>query len=97
MRKVTAFLYYSESQNHYELVSFYVVTARGNLIRLVAPENVSRYKYCFFADLLKSAETILKTNDFYVVNYYDFGGKISGIICLKVPEDFSEEPQKFLI
>lgn len=97
MRKVTAFLYYSQVEIHYEMVSFYVVTAKGNVIRLVAPEHIAHYKYAFIADMIKSAESILKNNGFYVSNYYDFGRKISGIICLKVPEGFSEEPQKFLI
>lgn len=97
MRKVTAFLYYSKVELHYEMVSLYVVTAKGNIISLVAPEHVAPYKYPFIAEIIESAESILKANDFYVSNYYDFGGKISGIICLKVPEGFSEKPQKFLI
>ena len=97
MRKVTAFLYYSQVEMHYEMASFYAVTAKGNVTRLVAPEHIAPFKYPFIADMIKSAESILKANGFYVSNYYDFGGKISGIICLKVPEGFSEEPQKFLI
>lgn len=97
MRKVTAFLYYSENVMNYEIVSFYAVTAKGNICRLIAPEHIAHYKYAFIADMIKSAESILKNNGFYVSNYYDFGRKISGIICLKVPEGFSEEPQKFLI
>lgn len=97
MRKVTAFLYYSQNGLNYEIVSFYAVTAKGNICRLIAPEHIAPYRYCFISDMIKSAEVILKANNFYVSNYYDFGGKISGIICLKVREDFSEEPQKFLI
>lgn len=97
MRKVTAFLYYSDCGNHYEISAFYAVTAKGGVISLIAPEHIVAYKYCSVSELVKSADIILKANSFYVNNYYAFGGKISGIICLKVPEGFSEEPQKFLI
>lgn len=97
MRKVTAFLYYSGCGSHYEIGSFYAVKANGDIIRLIAPEFIVPYKYTSIGDLVKSAESILKANGFYTVGNYVFGGKISGIICLKVPENFSEYPQRFLI